>query len=302
MWLSTASRRCRSLPMRETSTCSGTFPLRNPGTLTVAERSEVACSTACSNSCGDTSTVKRTLLSGSSSTRAAIGGHRSRAPMGYRGAMQVGPRVLGLEDATERRRAGAVHGAGASGPLTLEDAARAASACTERAARDFLDALVALGHAGARATASTPTRRRPICTSIGASRRTSAACWRWRTHRLYRFWGGLTEGLRTGAAAERGQAGRRPSSRRCTATRRGSSSSWPAMTGLSQRRRNHAMAAQVPVGRVPDLRRRRRAPRASLPVQLALAHPHLTGVGFDLPAVGADLRGVRRAASACRTG
>ena len=47
MWLSTASVYRRSLPIRETSTCIGTFPLRKPGTFVLAARSEAACSTAC---------------------------------------------------------------------------------------------------------------------------------------------------------------------------------------------------------------------------------------------------------------
>ena len=49
-----------------------------------------------------------------------------------------------------------------------------------RAARDFLDTLVALGFSAATATA-TGTRRRPISSSTGRSRRTSAASSRWRT-------------------------------------------------------------------------------------------------------------------------
>ena len=34
--------------------------------------------------------------------------------------------------------------------------------------------------------------------------------------------------------------------------------------------------------------------QGDLAAQIALANPHLRGVGFDLPEVGADLRGVRR--------
>ena len=36
----------------------------------------------------------------------------------------------------------------------------------------------------------------------------------------------------------------------------------------------------------------------AVPVQIALAHEHITGGGFDLPAGRADLRCLRRAASA----
>ena len=49
-----------------------------------------------------------------------------------------------------------------------------------RSARDFLDALVALGFLIA-ATTATPIRRTRISFSIGRSRRTSAASSRWRT-------------------------------------------------------------------------------------------------------------------------
>ena len=65
---STASAQILSLPIFETSTGVGTLPLRKPGILTDSERSFVACSTACSSSCGDTSTVRRTRFSPSSST------------------------------------------------------------------------------------------------------------------------------------------------------------------------------------------------------------------------------------------
>src|SRR5438132_5926758 len=58
--------------MRETSTGIGTFPLRKPGILTVSARSDAACSTAWWTSARDTSTVIRTLLSGSSSTWVGI--------------------------------------------------------------------------------------------------------------------------------------------------------------------------------------------------------------------------------------
>src|SRR4051794_32241141 len=54
--------------MRETSTGIGTLPLRKPGILTLSARSEAACSTAWCTSALGTSTVSRTLLSGSSST------------------------------------------------------------------------------------------------------------------------------------------------------------------------------------------------------------------------------------------
>src|SRR5436190_21342389 len=68
MWLSIASAYRRSLPIRETSTGIGTLPFRKPGILTLAARSEAACSTAWWTSSLGTSTVSRTLLSGNSSS------------------------------------------------------------------------------------------------------------------------------------------------------------------------------------------------------------------------------------------
>src|SRR5436190_10332357 len=68
MWLSIASVYRRSFPIRDTSTGIGTLPLRKPGILTLSARSDAACSTAWWTSACGTSTVSRTLLSGSSST------------------------------------------------------------------------------------------------------------------------------------------------------------------------------------------------------------------------------------------
>ena len=74
---SRTSRRCATrrprpragrLPTFASSTWRGTFPLRKPGILTDPARSFAACSTACSSSCGETSTVRRTRLPPSSST------------------------------------------------------------------------------------------------------------------------------------------------------------------------------------------------------------------------------------------
>ena len=42
--------------------------------------------------------------------------------------------------------------------------------------------------------------------------------------------------------------------------------------------------------------------QGDLAAQIALANPHLRGIGFDLPEVGADLRGVRRGGRRRRIG
>ena len=60
----------------------------------------------------------------------------------------------------------------------------------------------------------------------------------------------------------------------------------PARHDRPEPRGQHGDRRRVPVGRLQDLRRRRHAPQGDLAVQVALAHPHLTGGGFDLPRVG----------------
>ena len=92
----------------------------------------------------------------------------------------------------------------AKGPLdaeTLRAAARAASAQRARLPRRA-GRLGMLERDEARLRA---TRPRPTCSWTARSPRTSAACSRWRTRRLYRFWGVLTEGAAHRPAAERGQ-------------------------------------------------------------------------------------------------
>ena len=133
-----------------------------------------------------------------------------------------------------------------------------------------------------------------ISSSTARSRPTSAACSRWPTRGCTGSGDHLTEALRTGAAAERGQGRRATSSRRSTPTRRGWSSSCTAMTGLSMGAGAWRSPQKFPWDELQDLRRRRHGAGRPCRSQIALAHPHLTGVGFDLPPVGADLRGVRR--------
>jgi hypothetical protein len=105
--------------------------------------------------------------------------------------------------------------------------------------------------------------------------------------RLYPFWGALTDGLRTGRPQNEARAGgdffatlyREPARLRQFLR---------AMTGLSQGTAR-ALARQFPWEKhrtVIDVG----CAEGGLPVQLALAHPHLTGGGFDLPPVGPIFR------------
>ncbi len=152
-----------------------------------------------------------------------------------------------------------------------------------RGARDFLDALVALNFLERRdgVYSNTPStnlfldRRKP--SYIGGILEMA-------NHRLYHFWGDLTTALRTGEPQNE--------------TRRGDPSPFislyadperlrgflKAMTGISHGA-NMAIARQfafkdyksvVDVGTA----------QGDLVSQVALANPHIAGIGFDLPEVG----------------
>jgi hypothetical protein len=151
-----------------------------------------------------------------------------------------------------------------------------------RSTRDFLDALVALGlleredglYRNTPATELFLDRSKP--TYIGAILEMANA-------RLYGFWGSLTEGLRTGKPQNEIKAGgdfydslySNPEELRGFAK---------AMTAVSAGSA-HAIAAVFPWDRyrtVIDIG----CAEGGVPVQIALAHEHLTGGGFDLPPLG----------------
>ncbi|MBR0874443.1 methyltransferase [Bradyrhizobium tropiciagri] len=150
-----------------------------------------------------------------------------------------------------------------------------------RAARDFLDALVALKllerDAGIyRNTAETDLfldRAKP--SYIGGVMEMANA-------RLYRFWGSLTEALRTGELQNEGKGGEDFFTALYSdpVRLRGFLS---AMSGIS------AGAAQAIAGKFPwrDYKTFMDVGSAQgmVPATLASAHPHLTGIGFDLPVV-----------------
>jgi precorrin-6B methylase 2 len=151
-----------------------------------------------------------------------------------------------------------------------------------RSARDFFDALVALGmlardggrYANTREAATFLDRGKP--SYIGAILEMSAA-------RLYPFWGSLTEGLRTGRPQNEAKTGGDffPVLYSDPARLR---QFLQAMTGITLGSAR-AIAAKFPwkdhrtfvdVG----------CAQGCVPVQVALAHRHVTGGGFDLPVVG----------------
>ena len=170
----------------------------------------------------------------------------------------------------------------ARGPLTAETLT-AKLGLQQRGTTDWLDALVSLGmlrRSAADEYANTPAtglyldRAKP--SYLGGMLEMANA-------RLFRFWGSLTEALRTGrpqneaktggdffAALYQDQARLRQFLH--------------AMTGLSMGAAA-ALAEKFPWERyhtVIDIG----AAEGCVPAQLALCHPHLTGGGFDLPAAG----------------
>jgi hypothetical protein len=168
----------------------------------------------------------------------------------------------------------------ADGPLSVE-ALMARLKLHPRSARDFLDALVALGQLDriSGLYSNTPAgdlfldRGKP--TYIGGLLEMANA-------RLYPFWGALTEGLRTGEPQNEAKQGRDLFDeiyRNPTLL----TEFLKAMTGLSLRTAR-AIAEKFPW---PDYRSFADIGTAQggLAVELARVHPHLCGIGFDLPVV-----------------
>jgi O-methyltransferase domain/Dimerisation domain len=151
-----------------------------------------------------------------------------------------------------------------------------------RSAADFLDALVALGFLDRRdgvyhntpATELFLDRRKP--SYVGGILEMANS-------RLYGFWGGLTEGLRTGSLQNEAKSGGVPLFEALYADPGRLREFLAAMTGLShpanvmiaQRFPWDGYASFVDVGTA----------QGDLAVQIALANPHLAGQGFDLPEV-----------------
>jgi hypothetical protein len=169
----------------------------------------------------------------------------------------------------------------AKGPLALEDV-RTRLNLHERSARDFLDALVALGmlrreqgrYANTPATDLYLDRNKP--TYMGGMLEMMSA-------RLFRFWADLTEGLKTGEPQNEAKRGGDLFDTLYSEPDR-LEQFLSAMTGLSLGIA-HALAGKfrwsqyqtfVDVG----------VAQGGLPVVLAQAHKHLTGIGADLPDVG----------------
>lgn len=154
----------------------------------------------------------------------------------------------------------------------------------DRAARDFLDALVALGflqrndsvYSNTPATDTFLDKRKD--TYIGGMLEMANL-------RLFRFWNGLTEALRTGEPQNEAKGGGEPFFVALYADPVRLKSFLKAMTGLSHGA-NLAIGAKFPWSRYRNFVDVGTA-QGDLAVQVALAHPHLKGIGVDLPEVGA---------------
>jgi hypothetical protein len=168
-----------------------------------------------------------------------------------------------------------------NGPRQADDLAKALG-LHPRGALDFLDTLVALDlltregglYANTHDADFFLDRNKP--SYVGGLLEMANA-------RLYPFWGSLTEALRTGLPQNEAKHGGNLFETLYSdpARLRGF---LHAMSGVSTGAAK-AIAQQFPwseYGTFIDIG----AAQGALPVQVALAHPHLTGGGFDLPVVG----------------
>lgn len=152
-----------------------------------------------------------------------------------------------------------------------------------RSARDFLDTLVALGFLQRTGDtyANTPEtdlfldRRKP--SYVGGMLEMA-------NHRLYPFWGHLTEALRTGLPQNEMKGGGPGMFETLYADPARLREFLAAMTGISHGA-NMTIARQFPWAGYTSFADVGTA-QGDLATQVALANPHLRGVGFDLPEVG----------------
>jgi len=151
-----------------------------------------------------------------------------------------------------------------------------------RSARDFLDALVALKflertdgkYSNTESTDFFLDKRKP--SYIGGILEMA-------NHRLYPFWGHLTAALRTGLPQNEVKDGGPDPFAALYADPARLKEFLRAMTGVSHGA-NIAIARNFPWGRyrtAVDIG----TAQGDLITQVALANPHLSGIGFDLPAV-----------------
>ncbi len=170
----------------------------------------------------------------------------------------------------------------AQGPLGYE-ALRTRLTLHPRSARDFFDALVATGfltrtgdtYANTPETDAFLDRKKP--SYLGGMLEMA-------NHRLYPFWGTLTEGLQTGLPQNEVKSGAQGLFEGLYAEPARLKEFLKAMTGLSHGA-NMTIAHAFPWNNYRTYVDVGTA-QGDLAGQIALANPHLKGQGFDLPEVG----------------
>jgi hypothetical protein len=168
----------------------------------------------------------------------------------------------------------------ATGPRDVEAIASALE-LHERSARDFLDALVSLGMLEREEGLYTNTPATDIFLD-GAKPSYVGGLLEMANARLYPFWGSLTEALRTGQPQNEAKIGENFFTTLYADAAR-LKQFLRAMTGISMGDAQ-AIAEKFPWDRhnsVIDIG----TAEGCVPAQAALRHPHLSGGGFDLPAV-----------------
>jgi len=166
-------------------------------------------------------------------------------------------------------------------PLTLDDLQKRLG-LHERSARDFFDALVSLGflqreggvYSNTPETALFLDKAKP--SYVGGI---LEMC----SHRLFGFWNHLTEALRTGQPQNEAKSGGPSMFATLYAEPAQLRGFLQAMTGISHGA-NLAIAAKFPWAQYKTFVDVGTA-QGDLATQVALAHPHLSGTGFDLAEV-----------------
>jgi hypothetical protein len=168
----------------------------------------------------------------------------------------------------------------ASGPLTLDQLTQAAGV-HPRSARDFFDALVAMGMLNRENGRYSNTHESNVFLDknkpsyIGGMLEMANA-------RLYSYWGGLTEGLRTGKRQNEVK-GDEDGFETIYSDPQRMRTFLNAMTGIS-------MPSAIAIARKFPWKQYKTfvdvgTAQGGLATQVALAHDHVTGKGFDLPTV-----------------
>ena len=169
----------------------------------------------------------------------------------------------------------------AKGPRSLENL-RADLGLHQRSARDFFDTLVALGflernddmYANTPETELFLDRKKP--SYVGGILEMA-------NHRLYPFWGYLSEALRTGKPQNEAKSGAAGLFETLYSDPARLKEFLGAMTGVSHGA-NLTIAKVFPWSKYKSFVDVGTA-QGDLAVQIALANPHLDGTGFDLPQV-----------------